>query len=107
LVVGYIKRDFTWFARCGALLVGFGILLVSRTAITGRELLPEVINPDLRLNKNSPAYWRKLGQPVPYWVAADVAARTAMGILGPIISFLGTVIWGFGDLLNHWIDVAR
>jgi hypothetical protein len=105
-VVGYVRRDFYWFARFGALVVGFGIALVSRTAFTGRDLLLNVTAAATRENINSPEHFMKLGEPIPAYVATDVAARKAINLFGPAITFVGTAIWGFGDLLNNLFHFA-
>ena len=105
-ITGYVKRDFYWFARFGALVVGFGIALVSRTAFTGRDPLLNVTAADTRENINSPEHFMKLGELIPEYVATDVAARKAINLFGPAITFVGTAIWGFGDLLNTLFHFA-
>ena len=100
-VIGYIKQDFYWFSRFGALVVGLGIVLLSRTAFTGRDLLLDVTSADTQVNLNAPEHFEKLGESIPEYVVTDISARKAINILGPVITLTGTVIWGFGDLLNY------
>ena len=105
-IAGFVARDFQWFSRSGSLVVGLGITLVARTAFTKRDLLPDVTSAETQLNLNSPENFRSLGEPIPDYVKTDVAARKAVNVFGPISSFVGTVIWGFGDLLNHLFHFA-
>ncbi len=98
----YLK-DFIWFGRSGSLIVGIGIILLARTSIVNKDLLLNIKSSETPFNLNSPEHFHALNQPVPDYVKNDLASRRATGVVGPIISFIGTVIWGYGDLLNHFI----
>lgn len=95
-----VYKDFTWFARSGSLIVLTGVLLLARTFIVGKDLLPFIKSSDTPYNVNSRQHFEALNQPVPDYVKNDLDSRTAVGWLGPLICFAGTVIWGYGDLLN-------
>ena len=107
LLAGYTEKDFMWFARSGSLVVAIGILLISRTSFTGRDLLTPIIGAGTEVNVNSPDHFKKLGEPVPKYVLTDVEARNAIGKLGPLVTFAGTIIWGFGDLLNKVFEFMQ
>lgn len=49
-VIGWLRHDFTAFARAGALLVGFGIIVLSRTFISRTELHPFIGGAETGLN---------------------------------------------------------
>lgn len=100
LAIGYEFRDFTWFSRFGALVVAVGIALISRASVIGSDIKFHVITADTGLSHLDPEHYRRLGEPIPDWVIEDMKSRQAVGTLGPIVSLAGTVIWGFGDLLN-------
>lgn len=106
-VVGFAQsiclKDFIWFSRSGSIVVGLGIVLLARTSIVKEDLLLHIESSDTHLNENSPQYFEALGEPVPIYMKNDLASRSAIGVVGPIISFIGTIIWGYGDLLNHLI----
>ena len=96
----FLWSDFACFARSGALIVAIGIALVSRTAITGKDLGPLVVKPTTGLTHLNSEHYRQAGEPMPEWLPGELRAWQAVGFLGPLVSFIGTVIWGFGDLLN-------
>jgi hypothetical protein len=52
------------------------------------------------LTQLDPEYYRRRNEPLPDWLIEDRRSRDAVGIFGPILTLLGTLIWGFGDLLN-------
>ena len=100
LLLGYFVRDFTWFARSGALVVAVGLVLLSRAGVIGNDILVHVGSAQTSVSFLDPEHYRRLGEPVPEYVLEDLRTRAAVGFWGPLISGLGTVIWGFGDLLN-------
>jgi hypothetical protein len=106
-VIGFVQsiylKDFIWFSRSGSIIVGLGIVLLARTSIVKKDLLLNVTSSDTPFNLNSPEHFKALGEPVPDYVKNDLASRSAIGVVGPLISFIGTIIWGYGDLLNHLI----
>ena len=106
IVAGVIKHDFMWFARSGALVVAVGIALLSRSSVAGLEPKFRVKMDETGLSMIDHEYWKKRNQEVPQWVLDDEKMRFAVGVLGPAVSLLGTIIWGFGDLLNAVISPA-
>jgi hypothetical protein len=104
LVVGtalsLLSRDFTWLSRFGALVICWGILLLARPSVTGKEIGQHVIASDSTLSLFDPKYYTLKGEPVPEWVTDNVLSRRAVGFYGPVICFIGTFANGFGSLLN-------
>ena len=100
LLSGYILRDFTWFARCGALVVAVGITLLSRASVLREDIRPHIINNETGLSHLDPEHYKRIGESTPDWVLLDSRTRAAEGVWGPLLTFIGTLIWGFGDLLN-------
>lgn len=100
LCLSYMLRDFTWFARFGALIVAVGITLLSRASIIRQDIMAHVFEAETGLSHLNPEHYKKIGEPVPEWVHNDLRTRKAVGFWGPLVSFTGTVIWAFGDLLN-------
>lgn len=103
LTLGYALKDFTWFARFGALVVAAGITLLSRASIVREDIIAHVLQDNTGLSHLDPQHYTKIGQPMPEWVHADQRTRMAVGVWGPLVSFVGTLIWGFGDLLNKLV----
>jgi hypothetical protein len=99
VIHAYLSREPSWFARAGGLLVAIGINLVARATITGVDLRPTVIGADTGMNVNSPEHYYAAGEPVPPYVIEDQRTRRAIGVVGPIISFAGTLIWAYGDVV--------
>ncbi len=100
LIAGFCVQDFVWFARSGSLVVAVGLTLISRASIIGKDVKLDVITADTGLSYLDPEHWKRLGQLPPDYVIEDWKTRAAVGKWGPIVSFAGTLIWGFGDLLN-------
>lgn len=100
LFLGYILMDFTWFARFGALIVAVGITLLSRASVIREDIMAHVLETETGLSHLNPEHYRQIGSPIPEWVQVDRRTRRAVGLWGPLVSFTGTLIWGFGDLLN-------
>jgi hypothetical protein len=94
------QRDFSWFARSGSIITCIGIIIISRPSIIVQDILDSVKMADTGLLSNDPEHYRRLGEPIPDCVIEDGKSRKAVGILGPIVIFAGTLIWGFADLLN-------
>ena len=103
LTLGYGLNDFTWFARFGALVVAAGITLLSRASIVREDIIAHVLQDTTGLSHLDPQHYRKIGQPMPEWVQEDQRTRMAVGVWGPLVTFVGTLIWGFGDLLNKLV----
>ena len=103
LTQSLILKDFIWFSRCGSLIVAIGIILLSRTFITGKDLLLTVFGADVPENINGPEYYKKRNEVIPDYIEEDIISRKAIGWYGPLVSSVGTLIWGYGDLLNNFI----
>lgn len=101
LLIGYVCEDFTWFARFGALVVAIGITLLSRASLIRQDIMTDVLQSETGLSHLNPEHYKQIGKPVPDWVHEDHRTRAAVGVWGPLVSFIGTLIWGFGDLLNR------
>lgn len=101
---GFIVKDFIWFARSGSLVVAIGILLLSRTFLSGEDLLLFIGDEETLENKNHPEYYKKRQLEIPEYIKNDQDSRKSIGIYGPVISAVGTIIWGYGDLLNNLIS---
>ncbi|WGT65756.1 hypothetical protein [Variovorax paradoxus] len=104
LFVGFVLslplRNFDWLSRFGALVICWGILLLARPSLTGKEIGQHIGAHDSDLSLFDPQYYVLKGEAVPEWVADNSISRNAVGVYGPIVCFLGTFINGFGNLLN-------
>lgn len=103
LTLGYVLKDFTWFARFGALVVATGITLLSRASVIREDIIAHVLQDETGLSHLDPEHYAQMGKPIPEWVQEDQRTRMAVGLWGPLVSFIGTIIWGFGDLLNRLV----
>ena len=74
VMVSWFKCDWVWFSRGGALAVLIGLLVQSRKIITTRR------NYEL-----------------PFWKNQDTRRAFRNGFIAVCI---GTIIWGFGDLVS-------
>jgi hypothetical protein len=100
IVHSILAKDFVWFQRTGSLIVCIGIMLLARPALTNQGLLVPVKMADSPYNSNDPEHYNYIGETIPEAVIQDVKNRTAVNNLGPWITFIGTFIWGYGDILN-------
>jgi len=99
IVTSICLRDFSWFARFGSVITAVGIILFNRYVILGQDILPDVKMADTGLSSHDPEHYRRVQEPVPRAVVEDQYSRKAV-YFGLWITLAGTVIWGFGDLLN-------
>jgi len=106
LLIGYKFQDFMWFARSGALVVAMGLILFSRASIIGKDIKIHIVMEETGLSHLDPEHYKKTNQPMPEWLKEDLKSRYAVGVLAPIVSFIGTVIWGFGDLFNNFVTTT-
>jgi ribose/xylose/arabinose/galactoside ABC-type transport system permease subunit len=97
---GYFSSNFTWWARSGSIVVSLGILFIVRTAISGRPLMPHIITAESNKPYTSQEHWCFINESMPEAVKVNNSDERAISIWGPLITFLGTIIWGYGDLLN-------
>lgn len=96
-----LLRDFSWFQRFGSLITGIGIVVLNRPRIVKQDLLLDVLMAP-GMSSLDPEYYHSVGERVPDVVIDDRRSRDAVGVFGPIITFVGTLIWGFGDLVNYF-----
>lgn len=101
LLLSHVLNDFRWFARCGALVVSVGITLLSRASVIREDIRAHVIKDQTGLSHLDPDHYKQINEPIPEWVHEDRRTRAAVGVWGPLVSFIGTLMWGFGDLLNR------
>ena len=88
-----------WFARSGAIAVAMGIFLMTNAQLNGIDV-QDVWDESGRFKIDDPRYYKSLGEDVPDWVKKHRSARTAVEVLGPVVTLTGTVVWGFGDLIK-------
>ena len=86
------------FSRSGAIVTAVGLVLLSRDKIVGQDLRQPISMADSPFRSTDPDHYKAIGEAVPDWVRQDVKSRIAIGRYGPIVSVIGTLIWGFGDL---------
>ena len=102
MILGFVIsvkcNDHLWFQRFGSILVGIGIVLLARTFITRVDIKTPILGEHTRLNIFEKEHYKIIGEEVPDFVKTDIESRKAIGLYGPLISFIGTLIWGFGDL---------
>jgi dipeptide/tripeptide permease len=96
-----LNSDFNWLSRFGALVICWGILLLARPSLTGKEIGQHITAHDSELSVCDPEYYKRKNENVPGWVVDNVTSRRAVGVFGPLICFIGTLINGFGSLLNQ------
>lgn len=102
LVVGTYASGQThnamWLARSGAIVVAMGVFLMANAQLNGVDIA-DVWDDNFEYKIDDPKYYLSLGEPIPDWVAKHQSARLALEVLGPTVTLVGTVIWGFGDLM--------
>lgn len=75
---------------------------MARPTILGEDIKMHVIIDETDLSDLDPKHYEMAGEPLPDFVVQDLKSRTAVGVLGPLIVFVGTLTNGFGDLLNNF-----
>jgi hypothetical protein len=93
-------RNFMWFERFGSMIACVGILLLNRPNIVGQDILPDVEMAETGLSSHDAEHYRRVNEPIPPAVVEDQKSRNAVGSFGPWIIIIGTIIWGFANLLN-------
>jgi hypothetical protein len=99
IVTSICLRDFSWFARFGSMITAIGIILFNRYVIVGQDILPDVKMAETGLSSHDPEHYRRVQEQIPPAVVEDQYSRKAV-YFGLWTTLAGTVIWGFGDLLN-------
>ncbi|HZF77007.1 MAG TPA: hypothetical protein VE033_14365 [Acetobacteraceae bacterium] len=88
--------DWTWFSRSGAVLTGLGLLLASRKVLIARAdllaLLQEMEAADGAERTARLASFKRLQRDID----RQLLERVGFGLL-----MLGTLVWGFGDLIGR------
>lgn len=105
IIHSVIAEDFIWFARSGSVLVAIGIFMISRFTLVNEEPLLFIGDEKTYENLNSPDFYNKRDMQIPDYVVKDHENKKSIEIYGPFISLLGTLIWGYGDLLNEIVKI--
>jgi hypothetical protein len=105
VLISICLSDFSWLTRFGALVTFIGIVVLNRPVIIRRDILPHV-KMTTGLSSLDPGHYRLVNEPVPDAVVEDRRSRNAVRV-GILITLMGTVIWGFGDLLNCLFGFSR
>lgn len=100
VTVSMWARDFSWFARSGALITGIAMIVITRPSLTGTDIKIPIVMDESGLTQLDPEYYRRRSEPIPDWLIEDRKSRNAVGVLGPALTLVGILIWGFADLLN-------
>ncbi|MBI4825411.1 MAG: hypothetical protein HY807_03185 [Nitrospirae bacterium] len=90
LIMSDIKSDYMWFARCGALITVIPILISIMDFYSDRAAIYYAKH---NYAVFAPANVEELANK--YWPIKV--------IINAIITIIGTIIWGFGDLLGKWL----
>ena len=100
LYISYILNDWNWFSRTGSLIVVLGIYLTSIQIIENNRRL-SARHHEMRRNGNFQRDWAD--DKHEHILSHDPAHETetwVMGKCGFNLLIIGTLIWGFGDLLS-------
>jgi len=87
-----VTNDPQWFQRSGSIIVLLGVLIVARRVI---RLGKDYQNEDWNLPDESSE-----GKKV-------LLDQRSEFIIGPIIAVVGTIIWGYGDLIFKAIFIGN
>lgn len=98
LAQSFYCHDFMWFARSGSIVVCAGVMLLWNSVLKGRQILDVVGVSGFMLD--DPQHYEAVGEPVPDHVWEIRSIKLAVEWFGPIVTFVGTIVWGYGDLLN-------
>ena len=86
--------DWNWFARSGSLVVVYGILLTSQQIIEHMQHLGKQQRRDMMVNRDWGADARH------HFLHDDHEQRWLSEKNGLTMLISGTLVWGFGDLIN-------
>jgi len=84
LYYSIVTSEVHWFQRSGSIVVLLGVLIVARRVI---RLGKDHQNEDWNLPNETPEGKRVL------------LDQRSEYVIGPVIAVIGTVVWGYGDLL--------
>ena len=106
VAVSLWQNNFQWLARFGALVICVGIIVLARPALLNIDIKPHIGMAETGLSHLDPEHYNRLNQPVPEYVMENLRSRAAVGWIGPLFCFLGTLTNGFADLLNKVVGYA-
>lgn len=86
--------DWSWFSRCGSLVVVIGIILTSHQIIEHMHHLGRQHRRDLMVNRD----WAS--EEKHHFLHDDHERRWRSEKNGLYMLVIGTLVWGFGDLIN-------
>ena len=87
--------DWNWFARSGSLVVVYGILLTSHQIIEHMQHLGKQQRRDSMVNRDWGSDARH------HFLHDDDEQRWRSEKNGLYMLITGTLVWGFGDLINY------
>jgi hypothetical protein len=86
--------DWSWFSRCGSLVVINGIILTSHHIIEHMHNLGRQQRRDLMVNRDWAANDKQ------HFIHDDHEVLWRSEKTGLYMLIIGTLVWGFGDLIN-------
>ena len=102
LYISYVLKDWQWFSRAGSLIVVLGIYLTSSQIIENSRRLRQRYR-GAHKEGNFQRDWANGKQEQIIRHARDHDEETwVMGKCGFNLLIIGTLIWGFGDLVFIW-----
>ena len=93
-VISIELADWNWFARSGSLVVVYGILLTSQQIIEHMQHLGRQQRRDMMVNRDWGSDARH------HFLHDDHEQRWLSEKNGLTMLIIGTLVWGFGDLIN-------
>lgn len=89
--------DWTWFARSGAVLTALGLVLASRKILIARADLVALLSEMERADGTERTARLESFKRLQRDLDRQVMEKAGFGLL-----ILGTLVWGFGDLLGRF-----
>jgi len=86
LIISFKKNDFTWFARSGSLITVIPLLISIFEIFSDRK---QIFSAKNNYARNAPP---DIDEKAKGYLPIKI-------IVNSIITIIGTIIWGFGDLL--------
>jgi hypothetical protein len=71
VVVSICARDFSWFARSGALITGIGIIVITRPSVIRKDIMLRVVMDESGLTQLDPEYYVRRNEEIPDWLIED------------------------------------
>ena len=84
-IISLLQKDFTWLSRFGALIVFISTLFFSKHIAIGMNYMLDI--EDSVERKRS------------HYIKSH-ENRRAVSLFGPLFGFVGSMVWGFADLIN-------